>query len=125
MPWTKKEKFLSRARLQQRLLLEPDGSGIEMHIVADLEKMLDWDGRNGQKPLCCVLSTLQLCGRCSCHSGHTSQSDPSDNLPVRSRAGLFRASAFRPDFAEELFSAVSRAAKLLLQGDDELRALAS
>ena len=76
--------------------------------------------------LCAVsLSTLQPCGRCSCHSDLTNQSGPQGDLPVRSSAGIFRASSFRSDFAEELFSAVSRAAKLLLQGDDELRALAS
>ena len=80
--------------------------------------------------LCDVsLSTLQSSGSCSCHSGRTSQSGTPSDLPVRSRAGLFRASAFRldfADFAEELAPLVSCVAvKLLLLGDDELRALAS
>ena len=77
--------------------------------------------------LCSVsLSTLQSCGRCSCHSGLAIQSGPPGDLPVRCHAGFFRASAFSLDFAEELAALVSCVAvKLLLQGVDKLRALAS
>ena len=78
--------------------------------------------------LCVVsLSALQSCGRCSCHSGLTSQSGPPSDLPVRCYAGLFRVSAFSLDLAEELapLFVFCVAVKLLLQGVDELRALAS
>ncbi|KAH0500102.1 Eukaryotic initiation factor 4A-I [Microtus ochrogaster] len=55
----------------------------------------------------------------------TSQSGPPGDLPISNSAGLFRTPAFRLCFVEELVPVVSCAVvKLLLQGDDELRALA-
>ena len=96
-----------------------------MYIFSDLEKFSV--GVNGlhRNKYSVSLNKLYTDGRCSCHSGLTSQSCTPGDLPVRSSAGLFRAAIFSLGFEEELspVDSCSRV-QLLLQRDDELRTLA-
>ena len=96
-----------------------------MYIFSDLEKFSV--GVNGlhRNKYSVSLNKLYTDGRCSCHSGLTSQSCIPGDLPVRSSAGLFQAAIFSLGFEEELspVDSCSRV-QLLLQGDDALRTLA-